>query len=213
MTSDRFMAIRTDYAGRPFDRSDLDPDPHVQFLAWLEEAIEAGVPEPTAFVLATVDTSGAPSSRTVLLKELVPGGLAFYTNYESRKATDIESEPRVSALFLWLPLHRQVRIEGIVEKADAVTSDSYFATRPRDARLASVASPQSEVVPDRVYLERLLAAVESQCPGDVPRPDHWGGYWLRPNYYEFWQGREARFHDRFRYVESASGWLIDRLAP
>jgi pyridoxamine 5'-phosphate oxidase len=191
----------------------LSDDPARQFVAWLQEAIDAGVDEPNAFVLSTVGRDGAPSSRTVLLKGFDPPGLVFFTNYQSRKADDLEFDPRASALFLWLPLHRQVRIEGAVEKIDPAASDEYFASRPPESRLASAASPQSQVVSEE-QLEELLADLRSKYPdGEVPRPGHWGGYRLVPRYYEFWQGREARFHDRFRYLRLDSGWQIDRLAP
>jgi pyridoxamine 5'-phosphate oxidase len=191
----------------------LSPDPARQFAAWLQDAIDAGVAEPNAFVLSTVGRNGAPSSRTVLLNGFDPPGLVFFTNYLSRKADDLEFEPRASALFLWLPLHRQLRIEGTVEKIDPVASDEYFASRPPESRLASAVSPQSQVISEE-QLEGLLMDMRRKYPdGEVPRPDHWGGYRLLPSYYEFWQGREARLHDRFRYVRSESGWQIDRLAP
>ncbi|MGH8959114.1 MAG: pyridoxamine 5'-phosphate oxidase [Acidimicrobiia bacterium] len=213
MTVDRFSALQTEYVHAPLERDSLAADPAQQFVTWLDEAVAARVDEPNAFVLSTVGRDGAPSSRTLLLKGLEPEGLVFYTNFRSRKAREIQSEPRVSALFLWLPLHRQVRIEGGVVEVDAETSDRYFASRPVDSRFASAVSPQSEVVADG-QLENLLQEMRAQYPdGNVPRPAHWGGYRIEPNGYEFWQGREARFHDRFRYVKSGAGWRIDRLAP
>ena len=213
VTIDRFRALRTEYINAPLERSSLAVDPAHQFSAWLDDAIAADVAEPNAFVLSTVGSDGAPSSRTLLLKGLEPEGLVFYTNYRSRKAQEIETEPRVSAVFLWLPIHRQVRIEGRVEKVDPETSDQYFSSRPVDSRLASAVSPQSEIVAEG-QLERLLNDMKARYPdGNVPRPDHWGGYRLEPNCYEFWQGREARFHDRFRYLKSGDEWRIDRLAP
>lgn len=213
VTVDRFSQLRTEYENAPLGRSSLASDPAQQFLSWLDEAVAANLDEPNAFVLSTVSTDGAPSSRTLLLKGLEPGGLVFYTNYRSHKARDIEHDSRVSALFLWLPLHRQVRIEGRVEKVDGETSDRYFASRPLDARFASAVSPQSQVVAEG-QLERLLEDLKARFPdGNVPRPAHWGGYRLTPRSYEFWQGREARFHDRFRYIKAGDGWQIDRLAP
>lgn len=213
VTIDRFGALRTEYVNAPLERDSLAADPAQQFSTWLDHAVAANLEEPNAFVLSTVGENGAPSARTLLLKGLQPDGLLFYTNYRSRKAREIDGEPRVSALFLWLPLHRQVRIEGRVTKLDAETSDRYFASRPVESRYASAASPQSDVVYEG-QLERLLEELKARHPdGNVPRPAHWGGYRLEPSGYEFWQGREARFHDRFRYSKSDSGWRIDRLAP
>ncbi|HJQ94538.1 MAG TPA: pyridoxamine 5'-phosphate oxidase [Acidimicrobiia bacterium] len=213
MTVDRFSRLRTEYEHAPLERSSLRADPAQQFLTWLDEAVAANVDEPNAFVLSTVSADGAPSSRTLLLKGFELEGLVFYTNYHSRKAQDIEHDSRVSALFLWLPLHRQVRIEGSVVKVDSETSDHYFASRPPDSRFASALSPQSQVV-EEGQLEGLLEDLKARYPdGNVPRPAHWGGYRLTPRSYEFWQGREARFHDRFRYVKAGVEWHIDRLAP
>jgi pyridoxamine 5'-phosphate oxidase len=213
VTVDRFSRLRTEYEHAPLERSALVADPAQQFLTWLDEAVAANVDEPNAFVLSTVSADGAPSSRTLLLKGFELDGLVFYTNYQSRKAEDIEHESRVSVVFLWLPLHRQVRIEGSVVKLDAETSDRYFASRPPEARFASAVSPQSQVVVEG-QLEHLLEDLKARYPdGNVPRPAHWGGYRLTPRSYEFWQGREARFHDRFRYVKAGAGWQIDRLAP
>ena len=213
VTVDRFSLLRTEYEHAPLERSALRDDPAQQFLTWLDEALAANVDEPNAFVLSTVSADGAPSSRTLLLKGFEIEGLVFYTNYHSRKAQDIEHDSRVSALFLWLPLHRQVRIEGSVVKVDTETSDRYFASRPTESRFASAMSPQSQVV-DEGQLEGLLEDLKARYPdGNVPRPAHWGGYRLTPRSYEFWQGRQARFHDRFRYVKAGDGWQIDRLAP
>jgi pyridoxamine 5'-phosphate oxidase len=209
-----FDRMRIDYRSNPLDRDDLDDDPLLQFEQWLNEAELAGVEEPNAFVLATVDKTGRPSARTVLLKGMSPEGFIFYTNYASAKAIDIDSNPRVAAVFLWVPLRRQVRIDGSVAKVDPEISDSYFASRPPEARLASAASPQSQVVTDRAELEATLERVRSRYPdGNVPRPEGWGGYRISPDSYEFWQGREARFHDRFRYAKHRTGWTIERLAP
>lgn len=205
---------RIEYESQPLDVVDLDPDPFAQFQRWLDDAFAAEVPEPEAFVLSTVANDGTPSSRTVLLKQFDTDGLVFYTNYRSRKANDLAVEPRVAALFLWLPIHRQARVEGLAEKVDPELSDAYFQSRPPEARLASAASPQSQVVGSRAELDEMLSRMTREYPdGDVPRPDHWGGYRIRPSLFEFWQGRRARFHDRFRYQKSKDGWQIDRLAP
>jgi pyridoxamine 5'-phosphate oxidase len=165
-------------------------------------------------VLSTVAPGGKPSSRTVLLKGFDDDGLVFYTNYESRKGVELAHEPRVAALFLWLPLHRQVRVEGTTHRVDAETSDVYFASRPPEARLASAASPQSQVVRNRQELDAMLTDLTRRYPdGDLPRPAHWGGYRIVPDCFEFWQGQRARFHDRFRYRLEGGPWVIERLAP
>jgi pyridoxamine 5'-phosphate oxidase len=205
---------RTDYDSAPLDFEDLNRDPFSQFESWMEDAIAALSPEPDAFVLSTVGQDGAPSARTVLLKGVDSGGLVFYTNYQSRKGVELDHDARVAAVFLWLPIHRQVRVEGSAKKVDSSTSDAYFASRPPEARLASAASPQSRVVEGRHELDEMLASLTERYPeGDVPRPDHWGGYRIVPTMFEFWQGRRARFHDRFRYRLVGEDWLIERLAP
>jgi pyridoxamine 5'-phosphate oxidase len=209
-----FEELRVEYRTAPLEQTDLDPDPFVQLSRWLDAAVAAEVEEPNAFILATSADDGRPAARAVLLKGLSPEGLVFFTNYRSRKAAELAANPQASAVFLWVPIRRQVRVEGLVEKVASEVSDEYFASRPVEARLASAASPQSEVVESRQHLEELLEDLHRAYPeGDVPRPAHWGGYRLIPDYFEFWQGREARFHDRFRYVQSKAVWRIDRLAP
>ena len=206
--------MRVEYRNLPFDRDQLDDDPFIQFTRWMSDAESSGIEEANAFVVATADDSGRPSARTVLLKGAEPDGFDFYTNYESRKATEIEGNPVVAAVFLWIPLRRQIRIEGTVSRMDPALSDAYFASRPPESRLASAASPQSRVVASRKELEALLEGIRNRYPdGDVPRPDNWGGYRIEPQTYEFWQGREARFHDRFRYTRVGERWQIERLAP
>jgi pyridoxamine 5'-phosphate oxidase len=206
--------MRVEYRNLPLDKDQLDPDPFVQFGRWMAEAEGAGVEEPNAFVLSTADTNGRPSARTVLLKGLSPAGFDFFTNYESRKAADMEANPEVAAVFLWIPIRRQVRIEGRVSKVDPGVSDAYFESRPPESKLASAASPQSQVVASREELEGLLEELRRRYPdGSVPRPQHWGGYRISPFSFEFWQGREARFHDRFRYRQDGREWKIERLAP
>ncbi|HSL26631.1 MAG TPA: pyridoxamine 5'-phosphate oxidase, partial [Acidimicrobiia bacterium] len=186
----------------------------MQLRRWLDEAEQAGVEEANAFVLATVSAEGRPSARTLLLKAVTSDGYTFFTNYGSRKASELASNEWAAAVFLWVPLRRQVRIEGTVARVPPEVSDAYFASRPLEARLASAASPQSKVVSSREQLESWLQEVRLRHPGDdVPRPETWGGYILSPRYYEFWQGREARFHDRFRYTPAGGSWLIERLAP
>ena len=206
--------MRVEYRSLPLERDQLDDDPLVQFTRWMTDAERAGVEESNAFVLATADAAGRPSARTVLLKGVGPEGFDFYTNYESRKASEIEDNPVAAAVFLWLPIRRQVRIEGTISKVDPVLSDAYFEGRPPESRLASAASPQSSVVSSRAELENRLDELRRRYPdGAVPRPRSWGGYRIAPISYEFWQGREARFHDRFLYSREDDRWLIERLAP
>jgi pyridoxamine 5'-phosphate oxidase len=208
--------LRRDYRRAALTEKDVDPDAMRQFERWLEEAIAAALPEPTAMALATVDASGRPDARIVLLKGADAHGFVFFTNYESRKGAELSLRPAATLLFHWVELERQVRVEGAVSKVSAEESDRYFATRPRDARLGAWASPQSRVIADRGWLERELAAARERFAGigeNVPRPPHWGGYRVAPDAIEFWQGRESRLHDRLRYRRDASLWRIERLAP
>jgi pyridoxamine 5'-phosphate oxidase len=196
------------------EAGDLDPDPIVALRGWLADAEAAGVAEPAAMVLATTSTDCVPAARFVLLRGLDERGLAFYTNYESAKAGDLDANPRAAAVLGWDSLHRQVRASGPVERVSAEESDAYFSSRPLGSRIGAWASPQSRVIGSREELERLVAEAEARFPGqDVPRPPHWGGYRLRPETIEFWQGQRSRLHDRLRYRRTADGWLIDRLAP
>jgi len=206
--------MRVEYRNLPLDRDQLDDDPVVQFARWMSEAEKSGIEEANGIVVATADRNGRPSARTVLLKGVGPDGFDFYTNYQSRKAIEIERNPIAAAVFLWVPIRRQVRIEGSVSRVAPALSDAYFASRPPESRLASAASPQSRVVASREELEAALDEIRSRYPdGDVPRPANWGGYRIVPNTYEFWQGREARFHDRFLYTRDGDRWQIERLAP
>jgi pyridoxamine 5'-phosphate oxidase len=193
---------------------DLDPDPIVQFRRWLADAEAAGVAEPGAMVLATATPGGSPSARYVLLRGLDERGFAFFTNYQSAKAGDLEANPRAALVFGWDALHRQVRVTGPVERVEGSESDAYFASRARGSRIGAWASPQSGVLADRAQLEELVAAADARFPGDeIPRPEHWGGYRVRPEVVELWQGRQDRLHDRLRYRRSGDRWAIDRLAP
>ncbi len=179
-----FERMRVDYRNLPLDRDQLEADPLAQFTHWMADAEEAGLEEPNAFVLATSDAAGRPSARTVLLKGISPDGFDFYTNYESRKAVEIESNPVAAAVFLWVPIRRQIRIEGTVSRVDTAQSDAYFASRPPESRLASAASPQSAVVTDREELEGRLDDIRRRYPeGDIPRPANWGGYRIAPHTY------------------------------
>ena len=199
----------------PLDRDDLDPDPVVQFDRWFKRAAEV-VDEPEAVCLATVDSDGVPDARMVLLKGAGPDGFRFFTNYEGVKASQLDANPAAAMVFFWPQLERQIRIRGPVERLPAADSDAYFASRGRNSRIGAWASPQSEVIPDsREQLDRFNDEARERFDGveDVPRPPHWGGFILRPIQFEFWQGRQARLHDRFRYRPDGSGWKIERLAP
>jgi pyridoxamine 5'-phosphate oxidase len=198
------------------------PDPFGQFAIWLNEALKrADIVEPNAMTLATVDAECRPSARMVLLRGLDERGLTFYTNYESRKAGELEQKSDAALVFYWGALHRQVRIEGSVTRIDSVESNAYFATRPRGHQLGAWASPQSRPVVDRAALDAALQAAEARFAGrdDVERPPHWGGYRLVPRGFEFWQGRLNRMHDRILYERDHNGtsegntWRISRLAP
>ena len=192
-------------------RSDLDPDPLAQFAAWFLAAGEAGVPVPEAMALATATADGAPSARMVLLKGFDERGFVFFTSYGSRKGIELAANPRAALLFHWQPLGRQVRVEGTVAQVSGEESDAYFRSRPLGSRLSAIASNQSEPVGARAELEARVAALEGEP--DPPRPPDWGGYVLAPVAYEFWQHRDDRLHDRFRYEREAGSWRIDRLGP
>ena len=189
-------------------------DPMLLFHKWYEEAYERNCSEPHAVTISTVDASLQPTSRTVYLKEIVEEGMIFYTNYESKKAKDIELNPKVSALFYWDCLERQVRLNGIAEKIPAEMSDDYFNSRPRGSQLGAWASKQSAIINDRKELEKAYAEVEQRFKGvDVPRPDFWGGYLIRPTYIEFWQGRPSRLHDRICFEKNGEDWDVNRKNP
>lgn len=207
-------AIRRDYTLRSLTESEVAPDPFDQFQQWFREVIAAQVDEPNAMTLATSTLDGKPSARIVLLKGFDSGGFYFFTNYESRKARDIDQNPRGALVFFWKELERQVRVEGGIEKIPPMESDEYFNSRPEASRIGAWASPQSRVVRDRNYLDEQYARVEREFRGEeVERPSFWGGYVLKPGLFEFWQGRPGRLHDRIQYSRRGDAWAIERLAP
>jgi pyridoxamine 5'-phosphate oxidase len=214
--SNDFSNARVSYERGALDVGGVAADPFAQFGQWFEAALAAGLLEPYAMTVATVGIDGQPSARIVLLRGWDERGFAFFTNYESQKGHELAHTPRAALLFYWAPLERQVRIEGSVARLGGAESDAYFAKRPRGHRLSAWASRQSIVVPDRSYLEAEMGAYERAFPGDdVPRPDYWGGYLVKPTRVEFWQGRRNRVHDRilYRAAVATDAWIIERLAP
>ncbi len=207
--------LREEYKRAELSRATLHDDPIQQFERWFQQAMKTIEKDPNAMSLATVNAEGQPSLRTVLLKYFDHRGFVFFTNYESRKARDIAANPRVALLFAWLPLERQVRIEGVAEKISLRETARYFATRPRGSQIGAWVSPQSRVIESRKLLMQKFEELRRRFgKGEVPVPRHWGGYRVVPHLIEFWQGRPNRLHDRFQYTRRPDGtWLIERLAP
>jgi pyridoxamine 5'-phosphate oxidase len=212
--------LRREYAREALNRDHVADDPIAQFREWFDAALDAEVDEPNAMTLATAAPDGTPSARVVLLKGVDERGFQFYTNYDSRKGTELDQNPHASLVFWWAPLERQVRIDGTVERLPDDESTAYFHSRPRGSQLGAWASPQSRVVESRDVLEENLEAVTEEYEDEtVPRPSHWGGYVVRPLRIEFWQGRPNRLHDRLRYRrpdtehDGSDAWTLERLAP
>lgn len=207
--------IRRDYLKGGLNREDLADSPFEQFERWMQQAIDAELTaDPTAMVLATVDANGQPSQRVVLLKGVDASGFVFFTNYESQKGLDIARNPRVSLHFGWLPIERQVIIQGEAEKLDAAESDAYFQSRPRASQIGAWTSHQSKPVESRSALDEAFIATEERFADQpIPTPEFWGGYRVKPAHIEFWQGRASRLHDRFVYHQDQGRWRIERLQP
>lgn len=205
-------ALREEYGRAGLDEADLAGDPFQMFDRWMRDALDAGLHDPNAMVVATVDAAGAPSSRMVLLKGVGPEGFVFYTNTASRKGEELAANPRCALLFPWHPLERQVRVEGVATRLPQLEVDAYFAVRPRGSRLGAWASPQSRPT-TKAELAARYAAAEERYPDEVPVPPDWGGYAVAPQVVEFWQGRPGRMHDRLVYTRQGDGWVTERLAP
>ena len=206
-------SIRREYGNLPLESFELQVTPAEQFENWFREALEARVKEPNAMVLATVKIN-IPKARYVLFKGIEEEGLIFHTHYESAKAKEMLTNKSVAAVFYWREIHRQVRVEGTVEKASKDISDNYFYTRPRGGQLSALASPQSQVIKSRKEIEEKIENLDKEYEGnEINRPDNWGGYLIQPIVWEFWQGRKNRTHDRFRYQKVNNKWNTERLAP
>jgi pyridoxamine 5'-phosphate oxidase len=205
--------MREAYDAGSLGEQDLAPSWWEQLERWIEEAVQAGVEEPNAMVLATADVDAVPSARTVLLKGLDERGLTFYTNMRSRKGQELDANPRGAVVIPWLALHRQVIVDGRVTRLPDAESDEYFASRPYGSRVSAAASPQSQPLESRELLEREVERIRQEHPDTVPRPAHWGGLRLVPDMVEFWQGRPDRLHDRLRFRHTVGEWVVERLAP
>ncbi|HAN71488.1 MAG TPA: pyridoxamine 5'-phosphate oxidase [Actinobacteria bacterium] len=219
----RLADLRVSYDAGTLEEQDLASTPLAQFGAWLEEALDVGLPEPNAMVVATAGAEGQPSARTVLLKEADARGFVFYTNYGSRKSGELEENPAASCVFPWFAMHRQVVVVGRVERVSREEADAYFQSRPHGSRLGAWASRQSTVIEGRAGIEAEYARLAEQYPEEshIPIPDFWGGWLIRPVSVEFWQGRESRLHDRLRFVavqgdsalDDPDAWRVERLSP
>jgi pyridoxamine 5'-phosphate oxidase len=206
--------LREDFSKGTLLEEDLDREPSQQFKKWIRQAAEAHVPELQAMNIATVGSDGRPSARTVYLREFGGDDYWFYTNYNSKKARELHANPRAALTFFWPQLERQIRIEGVVRRADAKASDAYYDLRPFESRVGAWASEQSETLASRTELEDQVARYSREfTPETIRRPEHWGGLVLRADYYEFWQGRKSRLHDRITYSNAGDSWKIARLAP
>jgi pyridoxamine 5'-phosphate oxidase len=208
-----FESLRVSYEQGELNESDINHNPLDQFNKWLQEAIKNQVPEPNAMVLATVNKDGQPGARNVLLKSADDNGFIFFSNKHSDKASDLKQNPNCTLLFSWLSQHRQVIVKGKAEEISKEESNTYFQTRPYGSRISAWVSEQSQVIKNREALEIKVKEVMDKYPENVPMPDHWGGYLVKPESIEFWQGRPSRLHDRIRFTKKANTWAIERIAP
>jgi pyridoxamine 5'-phosphate oxidase len=215
MNQEQIAAMRKNYSQRSLSEKDAAENPFDQFKHWFEEAVNSQLLEPNAMTIASATKKGKPSARTVLLKGFDERGYVFYTNYESRKGVELIENPQAALLFNWLELERQIRIEGKVEKIDFSESEAYFISRPKGSQLGAWASPQSQIIKSRVVIEQNLMNLEAQFAHSevLPLPDFWGGFRVIPTYFEFWQGRSNRLHDRLSYALKKKKWNLERLAP
>jgi len=214
LTKENLQNLRQEYKAAELQESDVAANPTDQFANWFKDVLGAQLFEPNVMTLATADAMGKPSARIVLLKEFDNTGFVFYTNYESKKGKQLAENPQASLLFFWPELERQVRIDGIVSRVSAEASDSYFHSRPAGSQIGALASPQSQIIPNREYLQEKVSVLKNEFQGvEIPRPEHWGGYILEPQAMEFWQGRPSRLHDRINYTFEDGVWVISRLAP
>ncbi|KEQ28591.1 pyridoxine 5'-phosphate oxidase [Pedobacter antarcticus 4BY] len=214
LTKENLQNLRQEYKAAELQESDVAANPTDQFANWFKDVLGAQLFEPNVMTLATADAMGKPSARIVLLKEFDNTGFVFYTNYESKKGKQLAENPQASLLFFWPELERQVRIDGIVSRVSAEASDSYFHSRPAGSQIGALASPQSQIIPNREYLQEKVSVLKNEFQGvEIPRPEHWGGYILEPQAMEFWQGRPSRLHDRINYTFDNGVWVISRLAP
>lgn len=208
-----FESLRVSYEQGELNESDITHNPLDQFNNWLQEAIKNEVPEPNAMVLATVNKDGQPGARNVLLKSADENGFIFFSNKNSDKASDLKQNPNCTLLFSWLSQHRQVIVKGKAEEISKDESNTYFQTRPYGSRISAWVSEQSQVIKNRAELEKRVKEFMDKYPENVPMPDHWGGYLVKPESIEFWQGRPSRLHDRIRFTKKSNAWTIERIAP
>ena len=212
--SDKVKKIRVEYEDKPLNLEDLNQNPLEQFNTWFQIAIDAEVNEANAMAISTITQEGTPRSRYVLFKDIVDDKLVFYSDYQSSKGKEMDNNPNISGLFFWPELHRQIRLEGIISKTSDEVSDNYFASRPRGAQLSAIASSQSSEIKGRETVEEKIQELEKEFEGkEIPRPEFWGGYLIDIHYWEFWQGRKNRTHDRFSYSKVDTEWKTVRLSP
>ena len=210
---DSIAQLRKNYTFGQLSETEVSPNPLDLFQVWFDQAVKAECPEPNSMTLATADSAGNPSARIVLLKGADSAGFTFFTNYESQKGKELAARPHAALLFHWHELERQVRIKGLVERVSPAESDEYFHSRPAASRIGAWASPQSSKIPNREFLEEAEKRFAADFGDKPPRPEHWGGYRLKPTEIEFWQGRPSRLHDRIHYQLDGAQWRITRLAP